>query len=176
VVNLPDESMTDCVNALATTTGSEIVSPSKMDRGYRYVKDKWTCAGLTPQPSDFVRPHRIKECPVQMECELVASHDLMNNVPDRKGLTVAIEVRVMRIHALDELRMKGYANRIDPDKWSPMIMSFQELYGLRKGKLSKSVLGKVDEEKYRALTKSDVITQQGDEDQDIAKQRLELPK
>lgn len=62
VVNLPDDSMAHHVNLLADTTGTENVSDSKKDRGYRYVKDKWTCAELTPQNSDLVRPRRILEC------------------------------------------------------------------------------------------------------------------
>ena len=173
VLNLPDDSMTAHVNALASTTGTECPSASKLGRGYRYVKNKWTCAKLTPQCSDFVRPARIKECPVQMECELVASHPLMQNLPDRAGLTVAIEVRVLRIHVLNDLRMNGHVNRIDPDKWRPMIMSFQELYGLRNNKLGESVLGKIDEEKYRAITKSDIVKVRGDEDYDIALRNFE---
>jgi flavin reductase (DIM6/NTAB) family NADH-FMN oxidoreductase RutF len=174
VLNLPDESMTAHVNALASTTGTEHPSPGKISRGYRYVKDKWSCANLTPQQSDFVRPARIKECPVQMECELVGSHPLMQNLPDRKGLTVAIEVRVLRVHVRNDIRMEGHANRIDPDKWSPMIMSFQELYGLRKGKLTKSVLGKIDEEQYRLLTRSDVVKLPGDDDEAISNEQFDI--
>jgi flavin reductase (DIM6/NTAB) family NADH-FMN oxidoreductase RutF len=173
-LNLPDESMTAQVNALASTTGTEYPSASKLSRGYRYVKDKWSCANLTPQQSDFVRPSCIKECPVQMECELVASHPLMQNLPDRKGLTVAIEVRILRVRVQNDIRMEGYANRIDPDKWSPMIMCFQELYGLKKGKLTKSVLGSIEEEKYRAITKSEVLKLPGDEDEMISNEHFEI--
>jgi flavin reductase (DIM6/NTAB) family NADH-FMN oxidoreductase RutF len=173
VINLPDDSMTAEVNALATTTGSEIPSVSKISRGYRYVKDKWSCANLTPEASDLVRPNRIRECPVQMECELVDSHPLMGNLPDRKGIVVAIEVRVLRTHISEDLRMEGHPNRVDPDKWRPMIMSFQELYGLRKGKLGSSSLAKVNEEKYRALTRSDVVALPGDDDDAIVRDDFE---
>ncbi|KAF2730383.1 hypothetical protein EJ04DRAFT_545788 [Polyplosphaeria fusca] len=155
VVNLPDDTMARHVNALATTTGSDPVSDDKIRRGYRFEKDKWTCAGLTPQKSDLVRPARVKECPVQMECELVKTHSMLSNSTNLSGVLNAIEVRVVRIHILDELRMSGHPNRVDPDKWRPMIMSFQELYGLRDGKLDKSDLANVEEEKYRALTVDD---------------------
>ncbi|UKZ81421.1 hypothetical protein TrVFT333_009193 [Trichoderma virens FT-333] len=130
VVNLPDDSLARHVNLLADTTGSENVSESKKDRGYRYVKDKWACAELTPQKSDLVRPRRILECPVQMECELAEAHQVMKDFPDLKGVIVAIELKVLRTHVLDSIRMPGHPNRVDPDKWRPMIMSFQELYGL----------------------------------------------
>jgi flavin reductase (DIM6/NTAB) family NADH-FMN oxidoreductase RutF len=170
VINLPDDSMTAEVNALATTTGTGSPSASKISRDYRYVKDKWSYAKLTPQTFDFIRPNRIRECPVQMECELVASHPLMGNLPDRHGAVVAIEVRVLRTHVLEELRTKGHPNRVDADKWRPMIMSFQELYGLRKGNLGSSALAKVNEEKYRALTRSDVVRLPGDDDDEIARE------
>lgn len=94
VVNLPDDSMARHINLLATTTGSKNVSASKVERNYRYVHDKWSVAELTPQPSTLVRPARIRECPVQMECELAKSHELIDDFPDLKGLLVAIELKV----------------------------------------------------------------------------------
>jgi flavin reductase (DIM6/NTAB) family NADH-FMN oxidoreductase RutF len=174
VLNLPDgsEAMAAHVNMLARTTGTYPVPPWKQSAGYRHVKDKWTEAGLTPQRSDFVRPARIKECPVQMECEFVASHSLMQDLPDRNGALIAIEVKVMRIHVLDSLRMDKHANRVDSDKWNPMIMNFQELYGVSGQKLVPSVLGRIDEEKYRLLAKSDVVKQPGDDDDAISVKRL----
>ena len=167
VVNLPDDSMAGPINALASTTGTEHLDAGKIDRGYRYVKDKWTCAGLTPMASDFVRPARIRESPVHMECELVGTHDVMQDLPDRAGFLVVLELRVLRIHVRDEIRMAGTVNRIDPDKWRPMIMSFQELYGLSSGKMAPSQLGKVEEEKYRALTRSDQVELPGDADKEL---------
>lgn len=167
VVNLPDETMAHHVNNLATTTGIENPSTSKVARGYRYVKDKWFCADLSSQASQFVRPARIRECPVQMECELAASHPLMQDSPDRAGFLLTIELRVLCVHVLDSLRMTGHANRIDPDKWRPMIMSFQQLFGLKDRKLAESDLAKIDEEHYRALTASDDVNVPSDMDKKI---------
>ena len=31
--------------------------------------------------------------------------------------------------------MDGWPNRIDPDKWRPLIMSFQKFYGLASGQV-----------------------------------------
>ena len=49
---------------------------------------------------------------------------------------MAIEVRVTRVHAHPEIMMEGEPNRIDPDKWRPLIMSFQQFYGLDAGKVT----------------------------------------
>ncbi|KAI1775373.1 hypothetical protein F4818DRAFT_416422 [Hypoxylon cercidicola] len=168
VLNLPSDSMGEHVNKLADTTGSNPVSASKASRNYQFVKDKWTRAGLHPQPSSFVTPLRIAECPVQMECQLVQANGLMDDLPDRRGFALAIEVRVLRTHILQNLRMEGYPNRVDPDKWRPLIMSFQELYGLGGSKVVSSVLGRISEEKYRAFTRSDVKKLPGDDDDQVA--------
>lgn len=164
-VNLPDESMTACINALATTTGTPSPSASKLNRGYRFVKDKWSVAALTQQQSISVRPPRVLECPVQMECEFADSHALMKDEPTMAGNLIIVELRVRQVHVHNTLRMAGYANRIDPDKWKPMIMSFQELYGIKSGKLGTSQLAKIDEEKYRMkpLTPMVATTSQEDE-------------
>ncbi|KAI1209808.1 uncharacterized protein F4807DRAFT_91114 [Annulohypoxylon truncatum] len=167
VLNLPSDSMGDFVNKLADTTGLSPVSNSKAARNYKFVKDKWTRAGLHSQPSSLVTPWRIAECPVQMECRVVQVNELWKDLPDRSGLALAIEVRVLRIHILQNLRMEGYPNRVDPDKWRPLFMAFQEFYGLRDSKVIPSVLGRICEEKYRALTRSDVVKLPGDDDDQI---------
>ncbi|KAF5660702.1 hypothetical protein FCIRC_12060 [Fusarium circinatum] len=164
VINLPSADMAHYINPIAKTTGTPTVPPGKQDRGYTHCKDKFAASGLTQHASDLVQPPRISECPVQMEAELTNSMDLMQDVPDRKGLLVAIEVKILRTHVRNDLRMEGYANRIDPDRWSPLIMSFQEFYGLAPSKVAESRLGTIDEEKYRAFTRSDVVKQGGDMD------------
>lgn len=171
VVNLPDDSMARHINLLATTTGTENISPSKRDRNYRHVKDKWACADLTPQKSDLVRPARILECPVQMECELAKGHTLMEDFPDLKGAIVAIELKVLRVHILDHLRIPAHPNRINPDRLRPIFMCFQELYGFGEGKVAESILGKVNEEKYRGITRSGVVTLPGDEDKEEVEEK-----
>jgi hypothetical protein len=47
--------------------------------------------------------------------------------------------------------MEGFENRVDPDEWKPMIMSFQELYGLKGKKVDESVWAKIEEE-YRGFS------------------------
>ena len=55
---------------------------------------------------------------------------------------------MVRVHVAEEIVMEGHSNRIDPDKWRPLIMSFQEFYGLGE-KLHSSTLGGIPERLYR---------------------------
>ena len=150
VLNLSSDDMVACVNALARTTGTEEVPAFKVGLGYRYEKDKFGAAGLTPQPSEIVQPPRIKECPVQMEGELLGVYEMMSDLPrEAEGFfTYAIEVKILRTYVQDNLRLPGHENRVDPDAWKPMIMNFQHLYGLR-GKEEQSTLANIEEELYR---------------------------
>jgi flavin reductase (DIM6/NTAB) family NADH-FMN oxidoreductase RutF len=156
VVNLPDASMVGHINGLALTTGTDPVPDWKKSNGYHFIQDKWSAAGLTPQPSVSVAPARVRECPVQMECELAMEHPMFQDKTN--GLTgrlVAIELRVVKVHVVDSIRLEGYSNRIDPDKWQPLIMSFQHFYGLSGPKIAPSKLAGVDEEAYRPLADAD---------------------
>lgn len=157
VLNLASDSMAKAINALAKTTGSAGLSSAteeetllffKRTNGYRHVHDKFGHAGLTPAESERVRPARVADCPVQMEAELVCVHEMMRDVPGA-GLFLSLELRIVQTHVHASIQMEGHANRIDPDKWRPMIMSFQELYGLARNKTSASTLAEIEEEVYR---------------------------
>jgi len=147
VLNLPSSEMGEQINAIARTTGTEAIPPWKRATGYRYVEDKFGCAGLTSQPSNDVRPPCVEECPIEMEAELVDIHE-MGKV-DWEGAFLALEVKILRLHAEDRIRLAGHADRIDPDKWRPMVMSFQELYGLAAERMVPSKLAQISEELYR---------------------------
>jgi flavin reductase (DIM6/NTAB) family NADH-FMN oxidoreductase RutF len=71
VLNLASQDMTPHINLLARTTATNPVPEFKASLGYTYVKDKFGHAKLTPQKSDLVGPPRIRECPVQMEAEVM---------------------------------------------------------------------------------------------------------
>ncbi len=168
VLNLASDSMANAVNALARTSGSKAILTAqpgdglayfKSVNGYEYVADKFGRAGLTPLKSELVEPMRIAECPAQMEAELVGTYEMMHDA-DTKGAIIALEVRILRTHVHEEIRMEEYPNRVDPDKWRPMIMSFQELYGLRGKIIEESVLAEIGEEKYRGLSNA-VENQEG---------------
>ena len=149
VLNLPSVEEVDFVNRLARLTGSNPVPANKKKRGYRYEPLKFETARLTPIPSETVSPPRAQECPVQLEAVVAARHDLCEDGP-WKGAQSAFEVRILRVHVRPDLTMDGHANRIDPDKWRPLIMSFQEFYGLAPGKVHPSTLGEIPEALYRS--------------------------
>ena len=130
VLNLPSVNEASAVNRLALTTGSCKVPEGKRRKGYIYVKDKFSKASLTPKPSDTINAPRIMECPVQMEARLESIHPVGENNPNEKGKILTIEFKILRVHLEESIMMDGYDNRVDPDKWKPLIMSFQKFYGL----------------------------------------------
>ncbi|MEO3869437.1 flavin reductase family protein [Nonomuraea sp. B12E4] len=142
VLNLPSDAMAPAVDRLALTTGSDPVSERKQKRGYRYVPDKFGRAGLTDVPSETVAPPRVAECPVNMEAVVEAVH------PVGESGVLAFEVRVQRVWAHERIRLAGTSDHIDPDAWRPLIMSFQQLYGLGP-RVHHSTLAQIPERLYR---------------------------
>jgi len=141
-VALPSTDQVDAVNRLALTTGRDPLPERQQRRGYRHVADKFGVSGLTPVPADLIAPPLVADCPVVLECTV----DHMD--PDHARIP-AVEVTVRRVHASPDIVMADRPNRIDPDRWRPLIMSFQHFYGLADGRLVPSRLATVDEELYR---------------------------
>lgn len=100
--------------------------PAKKARGFEFVKDKFERAALTEMPSERVRPPRVAECPIQLECVVQS----IRRVGQPENHTAAIEVEVVRTHVLESLLSSEHRHHIDPDRWRPLIMSFLEFYGL----------------------------------------------
>lgn len=150
VLNLPSSGQASNVDRLARLTGTDPVPEPKRMRQYTHEKRKFEVAGLTPVVSETVKPPRALECLVQMEAVLAGTHDLMQDTPFSGALKV-FEVRIQRVHVHPEIVMEGASDRIDPDKWNPLIMSFQKFYGLAPGQVHSSRLGEIPEEAYRAL-------------------------
>ncbi len=147
VLNLPSSDLVGAVDRLALLTGSNPLPAHKAFLGYRFVADKFAAAGLTPQPSDLVGPPRVEECPVQLEAVVenvrpVAVNDPRMPVPSR-----AVEVRIKRVHVAEGMLAEPGSQRIDPDKWRPLIMNFRHFYGLGTC-LHSSKLSEVPEEAY----------------------------
>jgi flavin reductase (DIM6/NTAB) family NADH-FMN oxidoreductase RutF len=148
VLNLPSVTQVAAVNRLAKTTGSFPVPPHKVAMGYRHEKEKFKAAGLTPVASETVGPPRVAECPIQLEGVLEGNLGLAQEDPERRGKLVALEVRIMRVHVEESLRVPGHPNRIDPERWRPLIMNFCQFFGL--GDLvHHSTLAEIPEEAYR---------------------------
>jgi flavin reductase (DIM6/NTAB) family NADH-FMN oxidoreductase RutF len=148
VLNLPCAALAGMVDQLALTTGSDPVPEAKVRRGYRYEPDKFGISGFTAMPSETVHAPRIRECPVQLEAVVEAVHGLAQGDPVLRGRTNVIEVRIQRVHVDETILLDGEPNRIDPDKWRPLILSFQEFYGLGP-KAHSSRLGTIPEALYR---------------------------
>jgi flavin reductase (DIM6/NTAB) family NADH-FMN oxidoreductase RutF len=144
VINLPSVDMADKVDRLALTTGSEPVPAYKEQRGYRHEHAKFARAGLTPVASETVSPMRAWECPVQLEARIEAVHALAAEDDLLRGKILIFEARID-----SALRLEGDPNRIDPDAWRPLIMSFQKFYGLG-DQVQPSTLASIPEAVYRS--------------------------
>jgi len=150
VLNLPSVAEAAAVDRLALTTGSDPVPKNKLARGYRFEKRKFESAGLTPAPAETVAPPRVRECPVQLEAVVEHWRDLATDNERVRGRTVVFELRIQRVHLARSILRDGERNRIDPDKWRPLIMSFQKFYGLADGPVHPSTLAQVPEAMYRS--------------------------
>ena len=115
----------------------------KQRRGYRHLREKFTIAGLTPVASVSVAPPRAAECPVQLEAVLELAHPLAESDTAWRGRSLALQVAIRKVHADTSILLDGEADRIDPDKWRPLIMSFQQFYGLAPDRVHGSELAKI---------------------------------
>ena len=152
VLNLPSVNEVGAVDRIARTTGTFPVSEFRRALGYVYEPDKFGRAGMTSVPADTVGAARALECPIQLEAVLAASHGIGEDSDELRGFISLIEVRIQRVHVHPDLLVEGHANRIDPDKWSPLIMSFQKFYGLS-GQVHASRLADIPEKAYAPLSK-----------------------
>jgi flavin reductase (DIM6/NTAB) family NADH-FMN oxidoreductase RutF len=155
VLNLPSAAMAPIVDRLALTTASDPVPEFKQKRGYRHEAQKFERADLTPVPSEVVAPPRALECPIQLEARLTDSHRIAEDNAAIRGNLVALEVEIVRVHADSSILVPGDRDRIDPDKWRPLIMSFQQFYGLTP-RLQESTLATIPESAYRPKTAGSV--------------------
>jgi flavin reductase (DIM6/NTAB) family NADH-FMN oxidoreductase RutF len=99
--------------------------------------------------AETVDAPRVQECPVQLEAKVEAIHGLADDDPKQRGQRQIFEVRILRIHVQEGLLLKDEPNRIDPDKWRPLIMSFQQFYGLEGSQVHDSALAKIPKHLYR---------------------------
>jgi flavin reductase (DIM6/NTAB) family NADH-FMN oxidoreductase RutF len=150
VLNLPSQAQVSNVDRLALTTGVDPVPPAKAARGYRHVRDKFAASGFTAEPSHVVGAPRVRECPVQLEAVVEAVQGIADDDAGLRGRLLNIEVRVVRVHLDAAIVMDGHPDRVDPDRWRPLIMSFQKFYGLGHEQLQPSALASIPEAMYRS--------------------------
>ena len=95
VVNIVSEEMAEKMNATSAQVPPEV--------------DEFVLSGLTPLASEAVKPPRVAESPVQMECRLRQ----IIEVSDKPGGGSVVLGEVLRFHVRQDL-LENY--RIDPDK------------------------------------------------------------
>ena len=149
VLNLPSVNEVSAVNKLARTTGTNPVPEGKQRKGYRYEPDKFGISGLTAIPSDIISAPRAQQCPVHMEATVEAIHGIGDSDNRVRGGIVTMELRIQRVHLHESIIMDGKPNRVDPDKWRPLIMSFQQFYGLGE-QVHESTLAQIPEVLYHS--------------------------
>ncbi|WP_350347667.1 flavin reductase family protein [Agromyces sp. G08B096] len=148
VINLPSSDEVDAVDRLALTTGRDPVSPRKAAAGYRHVHDKFGEGGVHPMPSELVAPPRVAEFPVHLEGRVGAVHPMNGAVDAQQADVLAVEIEVVRVHVHERIRSREHANRIDPERWRPLVLSFQRFFELGR-EARPSRLASIDEEWYR---------------------------
>lgn len=99
VVNVVSESFANQMNICAAECPPEV--------------DEFQVSGLTPLASDLVRPPRVKESHVHMECSLLHIVDVS---PEPLGGSLVLG-RVLRFH-VEEGWLEDY--QIDPDRLRPI--------------------------------------------------------
>ena len=77
--------------------------------------DEFSVTNLTPLDSVFVKPKRVKESPIHLECEMI-HHYFMDNETD--GGACLIVGRIKIIHIDDAILMEN--NRINLDVYKPI--------------------------------------------------------
>ncbi|HWV32163.1 MAG TPA: flavin reductase family protein [Dyadobacter sp.] len=148
VLNLPSVDQAGAVDRLALVTGSNPVPAGKALKGYVHEADKFGRAGLTPVESTIVKAPRVWECPVHLEAAFVAIHPFAAETGIENIRSVTLELKILRVHLDNSIVSDQNPDHVDPDKWRPLIMSFQQFYGLGE-QVHPSKLASVPERLYR---------------------------
>ncbi len=148
VLNLASSKNVAAVNKLAKATGSNPVPAGKQQKGYFFEPDKFERAGLTVAKADIVKAPMVRECPVQLEAKLVHTRSLAEEDHVMRGRISIMELKIVRVHVDDSIVTDSNKNRIDPNKWKPLIMSFQKFYSLG-DEVHTSALAEIPEELYK---------------------------
>lgn len=128
VLNLASADLAGNVDKLARLTGSDPMPAHKQQMGYRYEEDKFGIAGLTRQASSEVSPPRVQECAIQLEAILKDSRPFAVGDPRMRIPVVSVEVQIIKVHAAEQMLSKVFVNRIDPEQWNPLLMSFLQFF------------------------------------------------
>lgn len=120
VLNVASADLASQVAAIERFTGKLPVPPEKEKAGFSHCADKFAAAGFTPEPSAQVRPARIRECGIQVECAVA-------HITRRDGFAI-VELQVRCVHAAESLLKES--DRIDATRWQPLIYNFRSYHGI----------------------------------------------
>lgn len=101
VVNMVTEELAEQMNKTAQSIPSD--------------ESEFDFANLTPIPSIKIKPPRVKESPITMECELVHHYTLENN---RFGGSTLLIGKVIMFHVNDELILDDF--KINQENYLPI--------------------------------------------------------
>ena len=101
VVNMVTEELTEQMNSTAQAVHSDI--------------DEFELAGVTPIPSEKIKPKRVKESPITFECELVHHYFLEDH---KHGGACVIIGRIVMMHFADDVLLDNY--KINLENYKPI--------------------------------------------------------
>lgn len=101
VVNLATLDTVEAMNATSATVPSDV--------------DEFELTNLTPIDSVFIKPKRVKESPIHLECEMIHHYFIDNN--EGGGACIVIG-KIKTIHIDDAVLMENY--RINLDVYKPV--------------------------------------------------------
>jgi flavin reductase (DIM6/NTAB) family NADH-FMN oxidoreductase RutF len=101
VVNLATLDTVEAMNATSATVPADV--------------DEFELTNLTPMDSVFIKPKRVKESPIHLECEMIHHYFMDNN--DGGGACIVIG-KIKTIHIDDAILMEN--NRINLEVYKPI--------------------------------------------------------
>lgn len=101
VVNMVTEDLVEQMNATAQVVAPEV--------------DEFELVGLTPIASAKIKPNRIKESPIQFECEMVHHYFLEDH---KQGGACIVIGRIVMIHIEENVLLENY--KINMETYKPV--------------------------------------------------------
>lgn len=123
VLNMPSPREWAYVERLGHTTGRAALTEYHRGAGINYAEDKFAVSGFTAMTSERVAPLRVAECPVQIECRVMAIHPAGDDAP-----FAYVEVQKLLVHAQRRV-LNPPGTRFDIESWSPLFYMFRHYYG-----------------------------------------------
>jgi flavin reductase (DIM6/NTAB) family NADH-FMN oxidoreductase RutF len=101
VVNMVTEDLVEQMNATAQVVPAEV--------------DEFKLVGLTPITSSKIKPNRVKESPIQFECEMVHHYFLENH---KQGGACIVIGRIIMMHIDESVLLDNY--KINMETYKPV--------------------------------------------------------